>query len=365
MNLGAPSSGNQTRLTEELDQLQEYGIKNLRIMGSTQGPDNKSKRIVPSLEYEKGKYNEDIFEGLDTFLYEMGKRDMKAVVTLNNFWEWSGGFPQYFEWYKGHYNLYPTGFYKDSTLTSKLDDFIRVIISRENTAYKKHEGKTVLYKDDPTIMAWQLANEPRAGDCTDWVKWINHTSTLIKELAPKQLVSIGNEGTITGCSERGNNVENIDYITFHAWAQNWGWYSPHSRNGLNNGISRAQGYITSNVNLNKNRNKPMVLEEFGLARNGNSYDPTSECDIRNDYYDGVFSKVYDFATDESLMSGANFWAYGGTGRPRSNGGWWKEGDDLIGDPPHERQGWYTVYNTDQSTLNLLKKWTTKFDELCQ
>ena len=28
----------------------------------------------------------------------MGKRGMKAVVALNNFWEWSGGFEQYLEW---------------------------------------------------------------------------------------------------------------------------------------------------------------------------------------------------------------------------------------------------------------------------
>jgi len=364
MNLGAPLAGNLTRLKEELDDLSQLGIKNLRIMGSTQGPNDKEKRIVPALEYDKGKYDEDIFEGLDIFLYEMGKRDMKAVVTLNNFWEWSGGFPQYFEWYRGNYNLYPAQFYEDELLKEKLDDFIKIIVNRENTAYKKRDGKTILYKDDPTIMSWQLANEPRAGPCGAWVDWINKTSTLIKTLAPRQLVSIGNEGTITGCSEEGNYVENVDYITFHAWAQNWGWYSPSSRNGLSSGISKAHKYISENVNLNKDRNKPMVLEEFGLARNRNSYDPNSYCDIRDDYYSGVFSKVYSYAKDHSLMSGVNFWAYGGQGRPRENGGWWKADDDLIGDPPHERQGWYSVYNTDFTTLEMLRDWVDKFDSLC-
>ena len=164
MNLGAPNAGNHTRLTEELDQLEGLGVKNLRIMGNTQGPDNKPKRIVPSLEYDKGKYSEDIFEGLDIFLYEMGKRNMKAVVTLNNFWEWSGGFPQYYEWFTGKYELSPYKFYEIKNMTDHLNEFIKLILNRKNTAYEKIDRKTMYYKNDPTIMAWQLANEPRAGE---------------------------------------------------------------------------------------------------------------------------------------------------------------------------------------------------------
>jgi len=50
------------------------------------------------------------------------------------------------------------------------------------------------------------------------------------------LVSIGTEGSITDCQEYGNKVDTIDYITFHAWAQNWGWYSPTSKNPVETGI---------------------------------------------------------------------------------------------------------------------------------
>jgi len=197
MNLGAPKAGNLTRLKDELDQLEELGVKNLRIMGSTQGPDTKSKRIVPSLEYDKGKYNDDIWEGLDIFLYEMGKRDMKAVVTLNNFWEWSGGFPQYYEWFTGKYELDPYHFYSNKEMTDHLKEFITLIVNRKNTAYEKYDKKTVYYKDDPVIMAWQLANEPRGNDCKSWVNWVKDTSKHIKSLDSNHLVSIGTEGTIT------------------------------------------------------------------------------------------------------------------------------------------------------------------------
>jgi mannan endo-1,4-beta-mannosidase len=98
MSLGAPKTGNYTRLVTDLDKMVEIGLTNLRIMGSTQGPDDHAGRIVPSLEPKLGEYNEDQWEGLDIFLYEMGKRDMKAVIPLNNYWDWSGGFTAYLSW---------------------------------------------------------------------------------------------------------------------------------------------------------------------------------------------------------------------------------------------------------------------------
>ena len=42
-------------------------------------------------------YNDTIFAGLDYLLAEMGKRDMLAVLYLNNSWEWSGGYGQYLQ----------------------------------------------------------------------------------------------------------------------------------------------------------------------------------------------------------------------------------------------------------------------------
>lgn len=41
------------------------------------------------------------FDGLDFFLSELDKRDMYAVLFLNNSWEWSGGYSQYLYW-AGH-----------------------------------------------------------------------------------------------------------------------------------------------------------------------------------------------------------------------------------------------------------------------
>ena len=37
--------------------------------------------------------------------------------------------------------------------------------------------------------------------------------------------------------------------------------------------------------------------------------------------------------------------------------YWQPGDPFVGDPPHELQGWYSIYNTDKSTLGIVKRFT--------
>ena len=42
---------------------------------------------------------------------------------------------------------------------------------------------------------------------------------------------------------------------------------------------------------------------------------------------------------------------------------WEKGDDFTGDPPHEHQGWYSVYNVDESTLDIISTFTLKMASL--
>ncbi|SAL97951.1 hypothetical protein [Absidia glauca] len=93
MNMACVLGGNRTRLDIELDQLLAMGVNNLRIMAASEGPDDDDQlfRMQPSLMTSPGTYNEDVFQGLDYLLDAIGKRNMTAVVTLSNFWHWSGG----------------------------------------------------------------------------------------------------------------------------------------------------------------------------------------------------------------------------------------------------------------------------------
>lgn len=91
-NLGSTGpGGDRKRLLRELDELAEMGVTNLRVMASSEGPNTEPYRIVPAMQYEPGKYDKQVLDGLDFLLHEMAKRDMKAVMCLSNFWAWSGG----------------------------------------------------------------------------------------------------------------------------------------------------------------------------------------------------------------------------------------------------------------------------------
>ncbi len=89
--------GDRERLCKELDCMKQMGIDNLRILVGSDGNRGVTTKVEPTLQEKPGVYNDTILAGLDFLLQEMGKRDMVAVLYLNNSWEWSGGYGFYLE----------------------------------------------------------------------------------------------------------------------------------------------------------------------------------------------------------------------------------------------------------------------------
>ena len=84
--------GDRQRLCKELDLMKEMGIDNLRILVGSDGERGVTTKVEPTLQVRPGEYNDTILAGLDFLMQEMGKRQMVAVLYLNNSWEWSGGY---------------------------------------------------------------------------------------------------------------------------------------------------------------------------------------------------------------------------------------------------------------------------------
>ncbi|MBS2100558.1 glycoside hydrolase 5 family protein [Carboxylicivirga linearis] len=378
MNLGAPRSGDRERLIKELDQLQAMGIKNLRVLAASEADSAGRYCIHPAVQQAPGVYNEEVLEGLDFFLNEMSKRDMKAVMVLGNFWTWSGGFPQYLNWAGAGDIPYPQDeehswtefvdyskqFYTNAKAQEMMNQYIEFIVSRTNTV------NGINYTDDPTIMAWQLSNEPRGYDQVEvYQQWISKTARLIKQLDSNHLVSIGSEGNATGPWDginvlEDNRVEDVDYITMHIWAQNWGWYTPGQPDSVyQEAIKKTEAYWDAHVAAAKELNKPLVLEEFGIARDGASFDVKASTTSRDQFYKYLLGKVETSIESEDVVCGVNFWSYTGSGRPPRPGEYWQLGDPFIGDPPHELQGWYGVYDTDTTTITIITDVATTVNKL--
>lgn len=358
------------RLGRELDFLKANGVTNLRIMAGAEGSGLISGivRIGPPLQPEPGKFDEKVAEGLDLLLDEMRRRDLKAVIFFSNNWEWSGGFQQYLIWNNlvaedqktrkltwDEQRDVVSKFYGCEPCKRAYNEQVNFILNRTNKFNKRK------YSEDPTIMAWELANEPRPmrpASESDYKKWIADTAAMIKRKDKNHLVVIGHEGWIgtegMRLFEEIHADKNIDYLTIHIWAKNWNWF----RNGklaedYPKAAEKAVTYINEHLAIAKKLGKPLVIEEFGLPRDEQSFDIRSSTALRDDYYTKIFFRLALEAKAGGNLAGVNFWAFGGTARPIKNQLFWKKGDDYTGDPPMEEQGLNSVFDSDRSTWKII------------
>ena len=105
--------------------------------------------------------------------------------------------------------------------------------------------------------------------------------------------------------------------------------------------------------------KPIVLEEFGWGRDGGAFDRRSGTEGRDRFYREVLDLVATRAAQGDPIAGFNFWAWSGAGRAANPDYWWKEGNDFLGDPPQEEQGLYSVFDSDQGTLDVIRLYAGK------
>ena len=404
MHMGADGDDcgqcDRPRLIRELDRLQRLGVRNVRALASSEGPDTESWfartredglgfadllsmgkrptpwRVLPSMQPSPGEYNPSLVRGLDFFIQQIALRNMTCVLMLGNMWPWSGGFAQYVSWAdessipymppepEGDWDRlqqYTSRFYAEPTAQSHFVAHARFVLKRVNS----YTG--IRYADDPAIMAWELANEPRPmRQVSSYKGWIDRVTGIVRELAPHQLITIGTEGrTPFPKSYVGIDFYNdhdhprIDYATVHVWPQNWEWYSPGDPNGTYaSALNKSLEYVRAHVDMAQQLNKPLVLEEFGLARDNAVHEVSGSVTWRDTYFSEMFAETLRHAEANSPLAGANVWAWGGEGRPRRprkpdepllGSHCWQVGDPLLGDPPHEAAGWYSIFDVDHTT----------------
>ncbi len=367
------SSGNRERLIRELDFMKEHGITNLRIQAGAEGPDDEPFRVTPTLLVSPGKYNDELLDGLDFLISEMAKRDQHAILFLNNSWDWSGGFAQYLNW--NGYGPIPYPMVKPNTWSQFMSfsgkflncescknqffDHIKFMLNRVN----RYSG--IKYTDDPTIMTWEIGNEPRAFSTENipaLENYIAKTAELIRSIDKNHLITTGTEGQ-WGCEnslevfERIHALPNIDYLTMHIWPKNWNWLNVKDIPGsIDKSIANTNQYMNDHFLVARKLGKPIVLEEFGLPRDFHGYSPNEKSSCRDLYYINAFDQVVEHCKTNDVLAGCNFWGFAGEGRPSHL--FWVKGDDYLGDPPNEEQGLNSVFNTD-STMIIVAKYNQK------
>ena len=253
------------------DSVQSTDRNNWEPYGTKQGVyfqywDTAAKAVA----YNEGAEKNDGLVRLDRLLAKAAQHDMKVVLVLTNNWKEFGGMNQYVKWFNLQYHHQ---FYTDERARAAYKSYAAHLINRVNTI------TNVVYKDDPNIFSWELANEPRCRnfgqydrleDCkpdtiTDWVK---EMSEYIKSLDGKHLVAVGDEGFFNRKgqdSEQYNGKDgadheaflalpSIDYGTFHLYPDNWSTPPKWGNQWIIDHVAAAQ-----------RAGKPTVLEEYGIV----------------------------------------------------------------------------------------------------
>ena len=356
------------RLISELDFLKKQGINNLRVMVSSEGDSRYPYRISPSLRPSLDHFNTEMLYGFDVLLTELHKRLMTATMVLGNNWEWSGGFGEYLHWHGKQHGkpvLPKTSNWHWDSFCEYLPQFYSCDFCKLNSLktidrilHRQNTCDGLPYSQHPAIFSWELANEPRPMLSRYWrpyVNWIQQTSEHIHSIDSNHLITIGQEGLISLFNEplkfeEIHDLTHIDYATIHIWPKTWNWYNGTSEAAAaDTTLKKTAHYIQKHAQICQKINKPLIIEEFGLHRDGNAFNPESTVHNRNAYYQFVINNIKRYE-----LAGFNFW--GGIALPENvnETGFMQPGSAYSADPPQEEQGLYGVYKTDSSTWKIIR-----------
>lgn len=234
-------------------------------------------------------------------------------------------------------------FFSDEKCRNVYKERVRKILTRKNAIKGGRE-----YRDDGTIAAWNLMNEPRCRGCGETLqRWIDEMAAFVKSIDPNHMLTIGEEGFYAADSPSKNVDANpaawaattgqdfvrnhasphVDFATCHLWKDNWGVYAPSV--AMNSELFTREWIRAHERDAESFLGKPLVVEEFGAAPGGaraltraadNSgrrtvfarvATPRNERQVAT-YYRNVFSQVYRSAVDDrdgGYIQGALFWVY--------------------------------------------------------
>ncbi|EPS60450.1 mannan endo-1,4-beta-mannosidase 2, partial [Genlisea aurea] len=108
-----------------------------------------------ALQKSPGVYDE---RALDFVISEANKHGIRLILSFVNNYKDFGGRPQYVQWARNagvQINGGDDEFYTNPTVKDYYKNHVAKVVNRVNSITR------IAYKDDPTIMAWELINEPR------------------------------------------------------------------------------------------------------------------------------------------------------------------------------------------------------------
>ncbi|KAI3667163.1 hypothetical protein L6452_42212 [Arctium lappa] len=303
----ASDPSTKAKVTDAFKQASKLGMNVVRTWAFSDG-------CRKPLQTSPGCYNEDMFKGLDFVISEAKQNGLHLILSLVNNWDDFGGKKQYVQWARDHGGQYLNSddeFFSNVVVKGYYKNHVKSMLTRCNSI------TGVAYKDDPTIFAWELMNEPRfQSDLSGKLlqEWIVEMAAEIKSIDKNHLLEIGlegfyresmpdkkqsNPGYEVGTDFISNNqINNVDFATIHIYPDQWVPGSDEARAEFVE--KRINSYIEDCKSI---LGKPLLIAEFGKSSTSAGY----TVEARDEYFGTIFNMVYECARTVGSCSGTTFW----------------------------------------------------------
>ncbi|KAL2457957.1 Mannan endo-beta-1 [Forsythia ovata] len=303
-----------------------------------------------ALQISPGQFDERVFRSLDHIIAEARKHGIRLILSLVNNLQAYGGKTQYVQWaWEEGVGLSASNdsFFYDPSILHYFKNYVKTVLTRKNTF------TGIEYRDDPTIFAWELINEPRcitdaSGDTLQ--DWIEEMSTFVKAIDRKHLLTVGLEGfygpknpkRLTVNPEfwaadlgsdfiRNSKISTVDFASVHIYPDHWS----HNQD-IEYKLKFVSKWMLSHIeDGDEELKKPVMFTEFGLSTENKDFDPSQ----RDRFYKVILDIIYKSAKRNKSGAGTFVWQFLIEGMEKYN--------DDFGIVPWERPSTYRLF-TEQS-----------------
>lgn len=283
----------KSQIDERMQQMADNGVNVVRTWGF-------SNESWHGFEQSPGQYNEAQFMLFDYIMYSAQEHNIRVIITLENYWEAYGGIDKKLSWagLSGGSNQNRTQYFTSDVCKQWYKDYAEHFAERRNY----YTGE--LYKEDPTIFAWDLMNEPRYQDVGENTTgetlraWVDEMGAFIKSVDPNHMVYAGLEGHGTKYNFGGDEgnpyvyIQQSPYIDFcsaHPYPDEyWANLTPEQN------AETMRQWITD---AHEKVGKPFLATEFNVHS-------TLDYDTYEQYWRSVFDTI-----EEKDAAGGLFWEF--------------------------------------------------------
>ncbi|KAI3988359.1 hypothetical protein MKX01_012148 [Papaver californicum] len=257
-----------------------------------------------ALQISPGQFDDRIFKALDYVISEARKHGIRLILSLHVKWALQEGVGS---------STSNDDLFSNPYIRKYFKTYVKTILKKKNS----YTG--IVYKNDPTIFAWELINEPRctsdpSGDTLqlhvkEFQDWIKEMAAFVKSIDKNHLVTVGLEGfygpteSTTKLSSgsdflRNSKILNIDFITVPMIL------IIGLRIKNKEKLKYIEKWVVSHIDDGDAiLKKPVLFTEFGLSDKNKDFEHSHT----DTFYKMIFDIVHKSATDNGAGAGTLVW----------------------------------------------------------